>query len=118
MKRVKLSLMLTALVATVSFAAQPALNGFKYAAELAPDGNEWQSPERLALNKEQPRAYFFPFESVEKALKVLPENSTYWQSLNGQWKFNWVKSPDLRPKNFFETSFDASAWDNINVPSN
>lgn len=118
MKLVKLSLILTALVATVSFAAQPALNGFKYATELAPDGNEWQSPERLALNKEQPRAYFFPFESVEKALKVLPENSSYWKSLNGQWKFNWVKSPDLRPKNFFETSFDASAWDNINVPSN
>ena len=61
-----------------SFAVQPSLEGFNYASVTAPVGSEWQSPENLALNKEQPRAYFFSFQDVESARKVLPENSTYW----------------------------------------
>ena len=103
-------------LATQGFAVKPVLEGFKYADVKIPVGNEWESPEYLALNKEQPKAWFFPFADVESARKVLPENSAYWQSLNGQWKFNWVKSPELRPKNFFEPSFDVSSWENIPVP--
>lgn len=101
-----------------SFALRPVLDGFKYATEKAPAGNEWESPQSLALNKEQPRAYFFPFADVTSARKVLPENSLYFKNLNGVWKFNWVKNPDSRPKNFFDPTFDVSNWDNIPVPSN
>lgn len=104
-------------VVTTCFAIKPALEGFAYANQAAPAGNEWESPESLALNKEQPRAWFFPFSDVESARKVLPENSTFWLSLNGNWKFNWVKSPDLRPKNFFDPTFDVASWDDITVPS-
>lgn len=80
-------------------------------------GNEWESPENIALNKEQPRAWFFSFQDVESARKVLPENSKYWLSLNGDWKFNWAPDPDSRPKDFYQTTFDVSGWDNIPVPS-
>ena len=100
-----------------SFAEVKTLKGFQYTSVQAPEGNEWQSPENLALNKEQPHAYFFSFQDVNSARKVLPENSAYWQSLNGDWKFNWAPNPDERPKNFYETTFDVSAWDNIPVPS-
>jgi beta-galactosidase len=117
MRKLNLALFMCCIV-TQSFALKPVLEGFKYAEQKTPAGNEWESPEYLALNKEQPRAYFFPFGDVESARKVLPENSTYWKSLNGQWKFNWVKSPELRPKNFYETNYDVSSWDNIPVPSN
>ncbi|BEH00298.1 glycoside hydrolase family 2 TIM barrel-domain containing protein [Bacteroides sedimenti] len=117
MRKFQLAVVLCCLV-TQSFALKPLLNGFKYGEQKAPAGNEWESPEYLALNKEQPRAYFFPFKDVESARKVLPEYSAYWKSLNGEWKFNWVKSPELRPKNFYETSYDVSSWDNIPVPSN
>ena len=65
------------------------LTGFRYSNEQTPKGNEWESPENLALNKEQPRAWFFSFQDTESARKVLPENSAYWQSLDGTWKFNW-----------------------------
>ncbi|MDD4636201.1 MAG: glycoside hydrolase family 2 TIM barrel-domain containing protein [Bacteroidales bacterium] len=116
MRKSILALCLCCLI-TQSFASKPVLQGFSYASVNAPVGNEWESPENLALNKEQPRAWFFSFENVENARKVLPENSAYWQSLNGEWKFNWVKSPDLRPKNFYETTFDVSSWDIIPVPS-
>ena len=78
-----------------------------------PKGNEWESPENLALNKEQPHAYFFSFQDKASARKVLPENSAYWQSLNGDWKFNWVPNPEERPKDFYKTEFDVSGWDNI-----
>ena len=104
--------------ACMHMAAQsPALEGFLYGNQTAPSGKEWESVEELSLNKEQPHAWFFSFESVEKARKVLPENSKYWQSLNGTWKFHWAPNPDERPVNFHEVGFDATNWDNIPVPS-
>lgn len=100
-----------------SMADQLPLGGFSYGPMEAPTGKEWESPENLALNKEQPHAYIFPFQDVESARKVLPENSKFWQSLDGDWKFNWAPDPDSRPKDFYKTEFDVSGWDNIPVPS-
>ena len=100
-----------------SFADQP-LEGFTYGSVNAPTGKEWESPENLALNKEQPHAYFFPFQHLDNARKVLPENSKYWQSLDGDWKFHWAPDPDSRPKDFYQTEYDVSSWDAIPVPSN
>ena len=94
------------------------IEGYKYSSEKAPTGKEWESPQAIALNKEKPKAWFFSFANKESARKVLPEHSEYWKSLNGSWKFNWVKHPDARPVNFYETSYDVSAWDDIDVPSN
>ncbi len=93
------------------------LKGFYYGDMAEPTGWEWQSPDSLSYNKLQPHAWFFNFENVEQARKVLPENSKYWQSLNGTWKFHWVGSPDQRPKDFYKPGFDASKWDDIAVPS-
>lgn len=97
-------------------AAVPDLKGFDYGKADAPTGNEWQSPEKLAYNKLQPRAYFFSFANVDNARKVLPENSEYYKSLNGEWKFNWVNTPEKRPADFYKTDYDVSGWDNIAVP--
>lgn len=104
--------------ACLQLAAQsPALEGFRYGNEAAPTGKEWESVEDLSLNKEQPHAWFFSFGDVESARKVLPENSEYWQSLNGTWKFHWAPNPDERPKDFYQPGFDATAWDDLAVPS-
>lgn len=96
--------------------ARPMLKGFEYGVVNAPTGEEWQSPERLSLNKLQPTAYMFHFANPESAKGVQPEKSEYYQSLDGTWKFHWVPKPDDRPANFYEPSFNASAWDNIEVP--
>lgn len=107
------------LVATISATAQhKTLAGFAYGNSAAPTGDEWQSPENLSLNKEYPRAYFFSFNNEKQATQVLPEYSPYWQSLNGQWRFHWCKTPDQRPKDFYKTDYDTSKWDAIPVPSN
>ncbi|WP_447640240.1 MULTISPECIES: glycoside hydrolase family 2 TIM barrel-domain containing protein [Chitinophagaceae] len=92
------------------------LEGFQYGTQSAPSGNEWESPENLSFNKEQPHAYFFAFQNVEAARKLLPEYSRYWQSLDGTWKFHWVKTPEERPKDFYQTGFDVSAWESVPVP--
>ena len=107
------------LAATISATAQhKTLAGFAYGNPAAPTGDEWQSPETLSLNKEYPRAYFFSFNNEKQATQVLPEYSPYWQSLNGQWRFHWCKTPDQRPKDFYKTDYDTSKWDAIPVPSN
>ena len=107
------------LAATISATAQhKTLAGFAYGNPAAPTGDEWQSPENLSLNKEYPRAYFFSFNNEKQATQVLPEYAPYWQSLNGQWRFHWCKTPGQRPKDFYKTDYDTSKWDAIPVPSN
>lgn len=94
------------------------LSGFSYGHREAPAGNEWESPQQLGFNKEAPHAWFFSFGDVESARKVLPENSSLWMSLDGDWKFHWAPNPDERPAGFFSKDYDDSSWDLIPVPSN
>ena len=113
----KSHLFLLGLVAVcLSASADDGLAGFHYADAIQPKGTEWQSPEELALNKEMPHAWFFSFADEESARRVLPENSAYWLSLDGTWKFHWAPNPDERPKHFYAPDFDDTAWDDIAVP--
>ena len=117
MRKTTITLLLGCLAAPLMADVTP-LEGYYYGDMTAPSGWEWQSVDSLAYNKEQPHAWFFSFESVESARKVLPENSEYWQTLDGEWQFHWAPNPDERPKNFYETQFDASGWDKVQVPMN
>ena len=111
------STVISAIFAAVSLYAQ-GLAGFAYGDVAAPVGNEWESPQQLALNKEQPKAWFFNFASVDNARKVLPDASEYYLSLDGTWRFNWVPNPSERPMDFYKCDFDDSKWDNVQVPMN
>ena len=90
--------------------------GYAYGQATRPTGQEWQSPEQLGYNKLPARSLFTSFGTVDEARKVLPENSSYYKSLNGDWRFHFAKNPDERPKDFYEEDFDDSAWDIIQVP--
>src|SRR5262245_13037187 len=87
------------------------------AAPDGPSGLEWQSEQLLGLNKEKPHATFNSYADVESAKKILPEFSQYRVSLDGAWKFHWVKRPEERPVDFFKPGFDVSGWKEIAVPS-
>lgn len=115
---IKTKLVLLMCLSAPCHASQAPLAGTTYGPLAAPVGNEWESPEHLSHNKEQPRSTFYSFQDIDSARKVLPGASSYWKSLNGKWKFNWVGHPDQRPKDFYKPSFDVSAWDEIPVPSN
>lgn len=117
MKKQLFSAAFAAAALTAPASPQP-LEGFAYEPfPSAPDGSEWQSPQCLALNKEQPKATFYSFQSVRAARKVLPENSSYWMSLDGAWKFRWTGNPQERDSAFQTAGRDLSSWDDIEVPS-
>ncbi|OSY86830.1 beta-galactosidase [Tenacibaculum holothuriorum] len=69
----------------------------------------------LEENKLAPRASFFAFESEDVSEK---ENSKRFLSLNGSWKYHWVKDPKKRPTTFQNIAFDDSKWTTIPVPAN
>lgn len=79
---------------------------------------DWSNPRVLQVNTEAPHATIFSYSSFETAQRYEPSISKNYQSLNGNWKFNWVPKPADRPMEFFATDFDDSDWDSIEVPSN
>ncbi|SVB95152.1 uncharacterized protein METZ01_LOCUS248006, partial [marine metagenome] len=79
---------------------------------------EIEDPSIVEINKLPPRATFFNFESKALAKIGNEPQSKYYQSLNGTWKFNWVRDPADRPLDFFKSNYDDSGWDNISVPAN
>lgn len=78
---------------------------------------DWENPQVFAINKENPRAFFYSYPNVDKALKFDRTASENFILLNGDWKFNWVAKPADRPMDFYSESFDASEWKEIPVPS-
>ena len=80
---------------------------------------EWEKPEIFQINREDPKAVFYRHNTVQDALTNDTYNrSPFYQSLNGSWKFHWVKKPAERPIFFYKESYDVSQWDDIEVPSN
>ena len=78
---------------------------------------EWRNPEINAVNRAPMHANYFAYESAETAGKGLKENSANFLSLNGTWKFNWVKDADMRPTDFWQTTFNDKGWDDFQVPA-
>ncbi|TLP80290.1 glycoside hydrolase family 2 TIM barrel-domain containing protein [Maribacter sp. ACAM166] len=80
---------------------------------------EWENPEVFQINREDPTASFYRYADAKVALENDSwENSHFYQSLNGEWDFNYVARVSARPTTFFNTNFDTSNWDKIPVPSN
>ena len=49
---------------------------------------------------------------------VVPVGDQWSKSLNGEWKFYWVDSPEKVPAHFWWKDYDASDWKTIQVPAN
>lgn len=79
---------------------------------------EWQSQYAIGLNKLEPHTYVWPYASEEAVIERDHESSPFYKSLNGKWKFHWVKNPDNRPVEFYKPSFYVGGWADINVPGN
>lgn len=80
--------------------------------------DEWQNPAVNAVNREPMHTNFFGYESDDAALVGHKESSPNFMTLNGNWKFNWVRNSDMRPTDFFRTDFNDRAWVNMPVPGN
>lgn len=55
--------------------------------------NDWENPGVFQINREPARATFYAYENRQLAQAGKRENSRYFRSLNGDWKFNWVRKP-------------------------
>ena len=79
---------------------------------------DWENPEMIGENKEPAHCTLMPYDNMDQAVTGMREASAYHKSLNGVWKFNWVKEPSERPFDFYKSNYDVSGWDDIEVPSN
>ncbi|MGB6866129.1 MAG: glycoside hydrolase family 2 TIM barrel-domain containing protein, partial [Candidatus Aminicenantaceae bacterium] len=61
---------------------------------------------------------YIPYADEESALENHPKESPFYKSLNGVWKFNWVRKPSERPEGFFKEEYVVNHWADINVPGN
>ncbi|MFA6864070.1 MAG: hypothetical protein WCS11_09335, partial [Dysgonamonadaceae bacterium] len=59
----------------------------------------WQVIEVVKINKESPRTLFMAFDSRSDALSKKFEESKFYQSLNGTWKFYFVDGYKQLPDN-------------------
>ena len=70
--------------------------------------NDWENPEVFQLNAEPSRSTYWRGGSLE--------NEAWNLSLNGMWKFKYVHEAEDRPRDFYKSGYDMSAWDDILVP--
>ena len=77
---------------------------------------EWRDPELNEVNRAPMHASFFAYADKEEAAGAIRENSSNYMTLNGQWKFKWVRHSWQRPVGFWETGFNDSDWDTMPVP--
>lgn len=88
-------------------------------------GAEWEDERVFGVNKEQGHVTYIPYGSeaammADKHFQFPWETpvSEFYMSLNGTWKFNWVRQPSERPEDFYKPEYDVSGWADFPVPAN
>ena len=82
----------------------------------AQNESRWHNVDINQQNREPRRASFFAYESLGKAQSFDKKQSAYYLSMEGMWKFNFVKDHNKRPLNFFKANYDDSKWKDFPVP--
>ncbi|MCP4723855.1 MAG: DUF4981 domain-containing protein, partial [bacterium] len=80
--------------------------------------SELENPEIFEINRERPKTTFIPYSTFDQAFINDYDKSPYYLSLNGTWKFNWVRKPDDRPVEFYDPEYSVEKWNDIKVPGN
>lgn len=78
--------------------------------------HEWKDPRINAVNRAPMHSNYFAYESADVAKKGIKENSVNFMSLNGYWKFFWVKDAESRPTDFWKVGFNDKGWNTLPVP--
>ncbi|MDE7443343.1 MAG: beta-galactosidase, partial [Muribaculaceae bacterium] len=78
----------------------------------------WQDVQVVSVNKEAPRTSFMTYDDRADALTGKFENSPYYKSLNGTWKFLYSDSYRTLPAGVTDAGVDVSSWSDIKVPGN
>ena len=85
---------------------------------------EWENPRLTGLSNLPPHATMIICPDAATARRIeLTANServksSFYRSLNGDWKYHYSSNQLARVPDFWATNFDDRAWDKIEVPSN
>lgn len=71
---------------------------------------EYERLDKISENREPQRAYYIPYDTLEKALAGDKRESKFYRLLNGDWNFKYFESELDIPEQIEE-------WDTIPVPS-
>ncbi len=70
--------------------------------------HDWENQYVLHKNRLPARAAFTVWHK---------QKGDMTQTLDGDWKFNWTKTPQEQPQDFYKASFDDRAWKTFPVPA-
>lgn len=83
----------------------------------AAQSNEWLDPTVNAVNRAPMHTNYFAYENADMAQKANKELSANFMTLNGTWKFFWVRDAEARPTDFWRVGYNDKGWDNMQVPA-
>lgn len=89
---------------------------FFLCSQVHSQNHEWEDLSISSIHTEKPHATYTPYYLLSDAESE--QESPMVKNLNGTWKFKYVKNPITVPKGFYETKYNISGWDNIQVPGN
>ena len=77
---------------------------------------EWKNPNVNQQNREARRANFFAYENESKARAGEKSKSERYLSMEGTWRFLFVKNHQDAPAGFWALNYDDSKWEDFPVP--
>ena len=78
--------------------------------------NEWRDPNVNEINRAPMHTNYFAYKNESSALKGCKEASENFMTLNGNWKFYWVKDAESRPTDFYQVNYNDKGWADMKVP--
>ena len=90
----------------------------------AQDLKDWQNPELTGISNMPPHASTIICPDLRTARQIRYQansdriKSTFYRSLNGDWKYHYATNHAGRLPGFWEPDFDDAKWDSIPVPAN
>ncbi|MDC0584800.1 DUF4981 domain-containing protein [Bacteroidales bacterium] len=77
----------------------------------------WKDKQVYTVGTEPHACTHHVFADKESAVQGNYEDSPYFKSLAGDWKFNWAETPADKPKDFHLPTFGVDDWNTIPVPA-
>ena len=84
---------------------------------VAQTGKEWDDPHITSVNREVAHTVSIPLAAETDVAAADMARSPWYQSLDGKWKFLWVKQPSLARDDYCAKEYNDAAWTDIDVPS-
>ncbi len=107
-----------ALMLILSLSACKKLSKYEGVSFTEKEPRDWENQSVFNINREEPNASLISYDDEKSALEAIKANSPNYKTLDGVWKFFWVKTPEQRPFWFFKDDYDTRDWKDTQVPSN